>query len=556
MNLENLETKEPLIKNFFTWLFDDERIVNKDVTLESEIDLVLSPYYMDANIYYPKQIVDFFNTKAMKRLGRVSQLDLAIDEYDNVYHNRLEHSKGVYYRKLEEMLHNFQNPIWKKKIEDNDMKLYLFAELIKMAGHDIGHLPLSHALEIQILSQRGAHEIIGRRIMLEDPEIQAILTSISPELPNTLKNLYEKHILNFQEHDESSYDVDRLDYIFRDNLYAGNDVYTPFLQYETIPVAVNAAGQPEINNDGSILVSDSASSTIDVYDYSSLHDIEHFLEIRESGYINIYFFKNTHIRENTLGALFKVFLSSDSKCGKKLREFVSTLRCSDLNTVDLSLFLEWDDLTFYSEILDIAENHEDNNVRLLATMTIPNMNAFLTMLYSHLNLYNKDQDYTDKDKQFLLKIKQLIKGQSPLCRNLRTPNFAMDNTIVFPESISFSNYYKTFIDKGFINSSTGKVKAYNSKDPIYIKGANGKIYELSNHPDRKCDWHNRITYITNTYAYIPFLRSNGLSENEIDDLINFNETHKQSQNIDTSKPTINMQPLQVGHKIEDKFFEI
>ena len=50
MNLENLETKEPLIKDFFTWLFDDSRILNKNVDLESELDLVLAPYYM--HIYH------------------------------------------------------------------------------------------------------------------------------------------------------------------------------------------------------------------------------------------------------------------------------------------------------------------------------------------------------------------------------------------------------------------------------------------------------------------------------------------------------------------------
>lgn len=90
MNLENLETKEPLIKDFFTWLFDDERIINQDVSLEKEMDLTLAHDYIDANIYYPKQISDFFSTKAMKRLGRISQLDLVIDQYPNTYHNRLD----------------------------------------------------------------------------------------------------------------------------------------------------------------------------------------------------------------------------------------------------------------------------------------------------------------------------------------------------------------------------------------------------------------------------------------------------------------------------------
>ena len=99
MNLESLENKEPLIRDFFTWIFDDYRIINKDVILEKEIDLALVPYYKDAHIYYPKQFSIFFNSKPMKRLARISQLDLVIDAFPNAYHTRLEHSKGVYYRK-------------------------------------------------------------------------------------------------------------------------------------------------------------------------------------------------------------------------------------------------------------------------------------------------------------------------------------------------------------------------------------------------------------------------------------------------------------------------
>ena len=287
MNLENQENKEPLIRDFFAWIFDDYRISNKDVILEKEIDLSLVPYYKDAHIYYPKQFSNFFNSKPMKRLARISQLDLVIDAFPNAYHTRLEHSKGVYYRKLEEMLHNFQNPLWKKSIESTNMKLYLLAELIKMLGHDIGHLPLSHALEEAIFNCHGPHEVVGKRIMLEDSEIQSFLKSISPDLPIALKELYEKPILNFEKHDESNYDVDRLDYLYRDNLYAGTPIYIPYSHYQSVPVLIDDSGFPKIGPDGSILTDDSSDVSIDVYDYKSLRSIEHFLELREKSYKNI-----------------------------------------------------------------------------------------------------------------------------------------------------------------------------------------------------------------------------------------------------------------------------
>lgn len=555
MNLENLETKEPLIKDFFTWLFDDDRIINKNVTLETELDLALAPYYMDANIYYPKQIADFFDTKAMKRLGRISQLDLVIDEFPNVYHNRLEHSKGVYYRKLEEMLHNFQNTEWKKSIENNNMKLYLLAELIKMAGHDIGHFPLSHAFEKSIFSCHGPHEIVGQRIMLEDLEIQTVLKSISPDLPNTLQNLYEKPILNFQAHDESSYDVDRFDYVLRDNLYAGTPVFIPYSHYETIPVVLSDSGFPKINDDKSIITSNESSSTIDVYDYPALHNIEHLLELREDGYKRLYFSPQINARENTLDVFFESFLHSDTKSGKDLRNYINILRSHNISDIDLSLFLEWDDIKFYSQIIEIAEDCEDSNISSLATMTVPNMDKFLTMIYSHLGMYAKRQNYSSQDKQFLQKLKSLIKGNNLLSQNLKNPDFASSNTIIFNPEEKLPSSYDKYFSAGLIHSSSVKIKAYNPNEPVYIKDKNGKIYELSFHPDRKCDWNNRISYIKNKFAYIPFLKSHGISDTEIDKLCDYCD-YSSVQNCKQKPCTVNMQPLQVGRKVEDCFLEI
>ena len=558
MNLENLESKEPLIRDFFTWLFDDDRIINKEVILEKEIDLTLAPYYMDPNIYFPKQIFDFFNTKAMKRLGRVSQLGLVINDFPNTYHNRLDHSKGVYYRKLEEMLYNFQNPDWKKNIESQKMKLYLLADLIKMAGHDIGHPPLSHELEMHLFQYRGAHEVIGKRIMLEDSEIQSLLNSISKDLPNALKNLYKEHIFNFQEHDESSYDVDRFDYLSRDNLYLGTPVFIPYSHYITVPVDIDSSGYPKLNSDNSVVVSTTSNSYIDVYDYSSLNDIEDFLELRENGYLNIYSSSKTNLRENSIGALIDVFQSSDSKSGRDLRTFMNMIKSSDLNTLDLDLFLKWDDIKFYSEILDIAENHEDSNIRLLATMTIPTMKSFLTIIYSHLEIHAKNHTYTPEEKEFLKKIKGIIQGKNILSQNLKNPDFSMDNTLIFSSATQLPEDYH---NSGLINSFTTHISAYNNEEPIYIMGKNKRIYELSKHPDRKCDWDKRITYTHSDYAFVPILKYNGISDEQISEMRSLSETQKESghrsdNGIFSNSCTVNMQPLQVGHNIENKFLEL
>ena len=160
INLRKINSKKEITKDFFQWLFEKE-----EIELTSEIDFSLCPYYNDPYIYYPQEIKNFFDTKAMKRLGKIGQLGLTISKNENSYHTRLEHSKGTYNRKLEELIMLYQNDNYKKHIEDNNMKLYLIAELIKEAGHDIGHLPLSHIMEIQLIQKRNFHEDIGRRIL-------------------------------------------------------------------------------------------------------------------------------------------------------------------------------------------------------------------------------------------------------------------------------------------------------------------------------------------------------------------------------------------------------
>lgn len=535
MNLEDLESKEQLIYEFYNWIFQDKRIISKDVVLEKEIDISLAPYYIDANIYYPKQISELFNTTAFKRIGRISQLSRMIDIHENVYHNRLEHSKGVYYRKLEEMLYNFQNSEWKSYIEQNDLRIYLLADLIKMLGHDIGHLPLSHALEEQIYNTHGAHEIIGKRIMLENKEILNILNAISPDLPDILSELYNKKILNFQEHDESNYDVDRLDYMCRDSLYLGNPKHFSHQKYETI-----------FTEDG----------MTDVYPYSSLQEIEKFLYEREQGYLNFYFSQDTHMRDCSIGIFLKAFMESNCNVGMELKNFINQLKTNSIDDIDIERYLEWDDIKLYSELIDIAQAHENTDIRDLATMVMPNMKAFLNMLYSHFNM-NTAKKYSESDKAFLKKVRFLITSNSRLSHNLRDSDFLANNSIIIPDTANYPDCFSHIITDNYLtNSVKSTIKAYKVSEPLYVKDSFGIPYELSKHPERSCDWENRKIQMIYKFTYIPFLRYNGLDEKLICDMQNYFVNNKSQSKQDRNCLTTNMQPLQVGHNIEDSFLEI
>ena len=562
INLEDINTKENLIQDFYTWLFDDNNIIDKSVDLEKEVDISLAPYYTDPYIYYPKQIANFFNTKAMQRLGRISQLALANDIYPNIYHSRLEHSKGVYNRKLEEFLYHFQDSNWRKYIEENHLKIYLLADLIKMAGHDIGHLPLSHLMEIEIFSYRGAHEDLGKHIMLEDPEIQNVLSKISPKLPDILNDLYNKHIMNFKEHDESSFDVDRCDYVSRDYLYFGLPIHLPYSHYESVSVELDSYGKPIENNDGSIKTSSNSKRKIDVYDEKQLHIIERLLEKRLEGYHLIYSAPLVFAHEKTINAFFNAFKSNSQDFNTDLKTLINDFKNKGIDNIDLDKLLEWDDIKLYSEIINIAETHPDSNVRDLATMTIPNMEAFLNMVYSHLDLKNHSkQDLSTQDLGFLQKVKSLIRANSKLGKNLKNPNYTDENTIFFDEPTSKVLQHRlqqimpnSTSDTSIVNTHLISKKAYNTDEPIYIKDINGKIYELSKHPKRKCDWNNVSINLHSSFAYIPYLRFCGISEDIISKLQNIS-TGISTYSIpkETYFPQVSMQPLQVENNLETYF---
>ena len=553
MNLEDLNSKKSIIYDFFSWLYADKRIIDKNIELHSEFDISLAPYYMDPNIYFPRQFNDFFHTCSMQRLGRISQLSLAIDVFPNTYNNRLEHSKGAYNRKLEEYLYSFQNENWKNYIENNNLKIYIVGDLLKISGHDIGHFPLSHAFEEEIYNSHEAHEEIGKRIMCEDEEIQAVYKSISPDLPNVIRELYERDVLNINNHNEGSYDVDRLDYLSRDTLYIGRPEKLLTQKYKRTPVVVDETGRIIENNDGSVIEDKNSDKFIDVYSYESLCEIEKLLNLRYSMYKNCYMSTKTKINECAIGNFFDALLSSNSSVGSELKDFILNLKSQDIRNANLSNFKSWDDIKLFTVLLDIAENHENKNVRDLATMVIPTMDSLLNMLYSHFNIHSK-KDFSKDDMKLLSKIKILIKSDSELSRNLKNKNFIGENTLI-NESGSLLPTSK------FISTFSYVLKAYKTKEPIYVKSKDGKIYELSKHPDRECDWQSKRTLIQAQYAYIPYLRLCGVSAEDINQvkLLFKNDLKENSlHTYDNSKfsPKVNMQQLQVGHKMEDVFLEL
>lgn len=427
IDLCECKNKKEKINEFFKWLFD-----NDNIELQSEIDLALASSYYDPHIYYPKELTDFFDTRAMRRLEKISQLGLVLIENKSCYHNRFEHSKGTYNKKVEELIFLCSKPEYRKYIEDNNMKLYLIAELIKEAGHDIGHLPLSHVIEYRILHHKGYHEVIGKRILMEDPEIQIALKKIDYRLPEVLKYSLEYDVLNFKAHDESNYDVDRLDYLHRDSLHYDNiQIHLPHQEYNTIQVATNLDGSIKTNSDGSLIIVNDRylnGANIDVYDYNSLCSIEDFLATRFEAYKHIYYSKNTQLSDSVVGEFLIELLHRHPNQAVELQNFINQLLNCPPEQIDLNEYLTWTDFKFYKNCIDVARNNESKNFRDFATMVIPPIDALMNFTMSSFDFnHHQDSERSEEKENVLDMIRLLISGNDELSKNIKNPYFFANN---------------------------------------------------------------------------------------------------------------------------------
>ena len=516
---ENLE--------FFKWLFD-----NDNISLESTTDLTLCPNYEDSNIYYPKELGDFFRTLPMKRISRILQLSKFIELDKYTYHTRFEHCMGTYDKKKRIILNLYKDENFRKYIEDNNLKEYLIAELIKSAGHDIGHLPLSHVLEISVINKIEFHEVMGRRILLENKEIREVLDSISPTLHQALKTTLTSDVFGLDLIDEGNYDIDRFDYLIRDLFYRGQKTSLKFEPFRLSRLDINGE-----------------TKTIPVFDINSVSEIEKFLKLREKAYKECYFNPITQIHDTSIAITLNELMRQKSQYGLDLQHFLTTLRTSsDPYAIDLDEYLTWDDLKFYNSLLDVAEFSDNKSLSQLSTFVLPNLDSFMHMTYSMLDLKNKKyQDLPEKDQELVHRIHKLICSNDEFAKNLRNPNY-FTNIVRYTMDTDKINLLKKDPSKSkniIFNSQT--LLPYKSTEPIYIKNTDGKIYPIDKLPGRKFDISSSPEQIEVAFSLLPLLQESEIEtpfDNQIDPNVYFEHTRKP-----------NMNPLQTGNKIESYFIE-
>lgn len=195
-------------------------------TDKKKIYFIKDPVHGSINFSPDKYwLYSLINTMEFWRLHGLRQTSLSYWNFPSALHTRFVHSLGVYElcnRFIKSFVDNGYLDRERNRIEIN---IALAAALL----HDIGHGPLSHALEFAVRDFE--HEEMGIRIILsQETKVNEILRHKSLEdgldenfYPNEVAKVLRKEseyvwVMNLIS---SDFDVDRLDYLVRDSMHSG-----------------------------------------------------------------------------------------------------------------------------------------------------------------------------------------------------------------------------------------------------------------------------------------------------------------------------------------------
>ena len=181
------------------------------------------------DIFVPARIARLIDTREFQRLRNIQQLATCHYVFPAATHTRFSHSLGAYH--LARVLCDHLLEVQPGIISDDDSELVSIAALL----HDIGHPPFSHLLESdKVFANYHNHEDWGRMMLeSEDTEIGiAIREVLGQERTSRLFALYSGHsesggvpIAPFlKEIVSSQLDVDRMDYMIRDQANSGAQI--------------------------------------------------------------------------------------------------------------------------------------------------------------------------------------------------------------------------------------------------------------------------------------------------------------------------------------------
>jgi len=215
-------------------------------------------YIRDAlhgDIILPDHVRRIVDTRTFQRLRYIQQLATCHYAFPSATHSRFSHSLGVFHlatRIIEDLRERFPG-----KISDEDARLVPIAALL----HDIGHPPFSHMFETpDVFANFAGHEEWGRRMLVdEECDISGVLRDLLGDGVERLLAIMSGDGVEPYLHEivSSQLDVDRFDYLLRDQLVTGTDVGG--FDLERLLRAIN------ISDDDHLVVSVYSISAVEAY---------------------------------------------------------------------------------------------------------------------------------------------------------------------------------------------------------------------------------------------------------------------------------------------------
>ena len=503
------QEKEKLMREYYSWLFE---VPIEEIEIEREIEYSFAGTYHDPYIYYPKLIGDLYRTDAMQKMGRITQLGTEIIGDGVSKQNRLDHCKHTAYLRLEESIYLWQEgKLYRDIVQANNLKIYLLAEEVKAALHDIGHSPFSHQvesvlnklvdkieieydeqykkaedfipLEIEGDEERKlkiSHEDIGKMYIEYDEQINEILSRI-PGLKDALYTVIEEDVFSNKQHTEGNFDVDRKSYMLKDALYYGKPKNYIYPIYKRL-FFEKGTGKQIIDQDDVNLDLDSID-IIDVYDDKDFEKVLKFLIERRDAYKERYFSPLRQVLETYIGFfLEKVYYSKD-KTTLDITRFVGMyfklINYKGLRKVDYEFLKLVDELKMYSEIINIAQNAKNESLKTYATMMLPQIRVLMDMIFDMIKNTAFTKLGESNKKRIRHQIQDILESSEndKFKKNIETNDFFRKNVIIVENLEEVPEEYR----KHFRNSQK-RIGIYDKSQPIYFRDSDGKIVPFDKHP--------------------------------------------------------------------------
>ncbi len=284
-----------------------------------------------------------------QRLRRIKQLGMAELVYPGAIHSRFQHALGAMHL-MGEALQTLQS------------KGHLIMEIEKEAAqiaillHDIGHGPLSHALENTLLKDVN-HETVSEVLMEEFNKQMNGTLNLAIEI---FKGTYHRDF--FHQLISSQLDMDRMDYLKRDSFFTG-------------------VAEGQIGVDRIIKMLNVVDNQL-VVEEKGLLSVENFLIARRLMYWQVYLHKTSISAETMLSKIFERvrFLLKNSvkiEIPKNLRIFIekSVTKQDFINEKKYrETFVQLDDIDVWFAV-KTWQFHTDKILSLL-TQNLINRNLF------------------------------------------------------------------------------------------------------------------------------------------------------------------------------------